>query len=767
MGRVTYRANNNSATSGQTAAQVQTAIDARITASEVANLRDAFLEPNEVIAGPVGAQDVFRTLDNGLWTVKAANLAAGVTATADLNDDAAMDAAGFERFTAGGDSKVQSITVTPTSAREDVTTAAALQASAEVLQIKNTSAAFVAEITVDGQTLAIYGHDLINTFQKVNGVWTRGEDKHFYLTPPNPTALQANAIIALYGATENQAVQTVQIGSGANGFVYSLNTELGAYEQQQGTSGGAGEANVQSNYFEENNALDSYIVEAPLRDYEVWVITGQSNAVGVFGGSENPASDKVAVYDPVTGALGSSDYTAAPFSRGAPDGNAGNNNIGLSFVHERNIRTGKRQILIYHAIGGRPIEDWLFTANGGIDDGATVGHYTPLKAKVEAALGLASITNTQVDGVIWIQGEQNNNNGDSEAAYTTKLVSLHNQFVAETWFSAFTPFIVVEPSNTGGATSTAQKANNVHPSFIAVPNTDAALGDTIHYDADSLVMLGKRVTQAIDGRVQPKAQITLRTLDADIIFYVRQDGNDGNDGLANFATRAFLTINKALEEAAKLILAGNRVLVRIGDGTWAENLVIPILVGQKTISDFVIESISGNAAACILAGDGVGTAIEIPVDSKCNIRNLTVDKTANGTGIDVAGGSTQLSNVRLGDASVASLLVRRNGRCELTGTLTMIAGTTLSGIRIDTNGVFESVARTLDLDGNRTGNLIEVRAGFCLFQNTTFSNTSGTNTGRSYLVSGGILETFGDLADIDALATIAGTATGATGGFAS
>ncbi|MFN3746712.1 MAG: hypothetical protein ACK4TL_18575 [Hyphomicrobiaceae bacterium] len=65
------------------------------------------------------------------------------------------------------------------------------------------------------------------------------------------------------------------------------------------------------------------------------------------------------------------------------------------------------------------------------------------------------------------------------------------------------------------------------------------------------------------------AQIARDRLTGSRSYYVRTDGNDNNDGLANSAGRAFATIQKALDVVGALDLGVFTVAIWINDGTYA------------------------------------------------------------------------------------------------------------------------------------------------------------------------------------------------------
>jgi hypothetical protein len=170
----------------------------------------------------------------------------------------------------------------------------------------------------------------------------------------------------------------------------------------------------------------------------VVAINGQSNAEGANAGGPNPADPRVRVWDGATGAWGSSDYTQAPFSHAAPDGNGRNNNIGLALAHRLAAEYGAQVFVVYDALGGRPISDWVGSGTSSV-------RYAAMKAKVQAALAspeLVAAGKTQVDVFVWAQGEEDALTDDL-ATYRGKFATLDAQFRAETWIGPSTPFLVM------------------------------------------------------------------------------------------------------------------------------------------------------------------------------------------------------------------------------------------------------------------------------------------------------------------------------------
>ena len=97
-------------------------------------------------------------------------------------------------------------------------------------------------------------------------------------------------------------------------------------------------------------------------------------------------------------------------------------------------------------------------------------------------------------------------------------------------------------------------------------------------------------------------------------YYVRSDGSDGNDGLANTSGGAFLTIARAMAVVAGIDLGGYVATVQVGAGTWTVAVSLPVIVGgtavlQGDTSTPSNVTISLSSGACVTANGVNGWTI--------------------------------------------------------------------------------------------------------------------------------------------------------------
>lgn len=190
---------------------------------------------------------------------------------------------------------------------------------------------------------------------------------------------------------------------------------------------------------------------------------------------------------------------------------------------------------------------------------------------------------------------------------------------------------VLESSNSGAAISLSGNAKV----FVT-----AAAGDIVQLDDLTAANItdasaaGKALLTAADEAAQRVALSVREQLTADRTYYVRTDGSDSNNGLSDTPGGAFLTIQKAMQVAASVDLAGFTLKVKVGPGTYAENVVLPIVVGglatlEGDISDWdavVISPASGDAVLIQGAGN-FWTVLGIKVESATG-SGITINKLA-------------------------------------------------------------------------------------------------------------------------------------------
>jgi hypothetical protein len=108
-------------------------------------------------------------------------------------------------------------------------------------------------------------------------------------------------------------------------------------------------------------------------------------------------------------------------------------------------------------------------------------------------------------------------------------------------------------------------------------------------------------------------------LTANRIYYVRSDGSDGNNGLANTSGGAFLTIQKAIDTAAALDISVYNVTINVADATYTGAVMVAgpwvgsgtvTLQGNTTTPGNVVitTAVAGAAALSVQSGGRLSVA---------------------------------------------------------------------------------------------------------------------------------------------------------------
>lgn len=178
-------------------------------------------------------------------------------------------------------------------------------------------------------------------------------------------------------------------------------------------------------------------------------------------------------------------------------------------------------------------------------------------------------------------------------------------------------------------------------------DTNAAASKATPVDADELALVDSAASNVLKKLTWANLKATLKTyfdtlyrtittsrelLTAARTYYVRTDGSDSNDGLANTSGGAFLTIQKAVDVAAGLDLGTYYVTIQVGAGTRTASVSLKTMVGSGTLIIVGDESTPSNviqsttSASCFTAAEGV--------IGKFSIRGFKLQTTTSGRCID-------------------------------------------------------------------------------------------------------------------------------------
>lgn len=159
-------------------------------------------------------------------------------------------------------------------------------------------------------------------------------------------------------------------------------------------------------------------------------------------------------------------------------------------------------------------------------------------------------------------------------------------------------------------------------------------------------------------------------LSANRTYYVRTDGADSNNGLANTSGGAFLTIQKALVTAAALDCGTYNVTLKVADGAYNAAVQLRDMLGSGS---FVLEgntTTPANVTITLASGNCISASPATP----WTVRGFKVSTSA-GSGLvsSIPGSKLYYRDIDFGACSLAHLFAIGNGYLHALG------GTTIAG----------------------------------------------------------------------------------------
>lgn len=226
------------------------------------------------------------------------------------------------------------------------------------------------------------------------------------------------------------------------------------------------------------------------------------------------------------------------------------------------------------------------------------------------------------------------------------------------------------------------------------------------------------------------------TLTSARTYYVRTDGSDSNDGLANTAGQAFLTIQKAIDTIYNLDLRTFGVTVQVADGTYtgANNMQNPVLgsggilfQGNTTTPANVV--INPPGGSCFSASRQSFTVNGFEL--RGNVGVLA----------DIGGLITVGTAMRFG-ACTAYQIYATGGKINA-GNYSIV-GNAINHIQVENNGTFTCTSSTITLSGTPAFSGAFCSAGAGGIASVFLNTYSGSATGSRYsTVNGGFINTNG------------------------
>lgn len=253
-------------------------------------------------------------------------------------------------------------------------------------------------------------------------------------------------------------------------------------------------------------------------------------------------------------------------------------------------------------------------------------------------------------------------------------------------------------------------------------------GDILYATAaDTLARLAKgtafQVLRQNSALTAPEWSTAREVLTATRTYYVRTDGSDSNNGLANTSGGAFLTVQKAIDTVAALDLSIYNVTISVGAGTFAGAVVLKRLVGAGAVT------ISGAGATTIFSAGVSGTNAGL-----WGVSSVTVSN-GGGSGITSSGSTlVTFSGVTFGAVTGHHIYALNNGVVQATGNYSISGNAGFAHYFLVNGGVFNAFGITVTLTASITVNTFcyAITTGLADAASMTFTLGAFTVTGTRY-----------------------------------
>lgn len=231
-------------------------------------------------------------------------------------------------------------------------------------------------------------------------------------------------------------------------------------------------------------------------------------------------------------------------------------------------------------------------------------------------------------------------------------------------------------------------------------------------------------------------------LTANRTYYVRTDGSDSNNGLANTSGGAFLTIQKALSVVSSLDMSTFNVTVQVADGTYTGvNSVTAAFLGSGTVT---IQGNTGTPANVIISTTSAN-CFSAAGGGRIIISGMELRTTTAGNGVFVNGGGSVITigtSVRFGAIAEAQMRADASGKIATSANYSIVGGAG-QHILVANGGLVEMGGITVTLTGTPAFSAFAFGTAMGLI--SMYAVTwSGSATGARYSASGNsVINTFG------------------------
>ncbi len=234
----------------------------------------------------------------------------------------------------------------------------------------------------------------------------------------------------------------------------------------------------------------------------------------------------------------------------------------------------------------------------------------------------------------------------------------------------------------------------------------------------------KDVTNDVPAGSRREVLIANRT------YYVRTDGSDSNNGLANTSGGAFLTIQKAVDTAATLDVGGYTVTIQVGDGTYTGVVSLKNVAGFSAAGTLIIQGNNSTPANVLISTSATAFTADA-LNVIWDIKDLKITTSA-ADGIWAArGGKIRFGNLDFGAISGSGILASDGGTVVAVGNYS-ITGNATRHIQSTTLGIVRTQSITITLTGTPAFSVATVTSSYGANATVQGATYSGSATGVRY-----------------------------------
>lgn len=220
-----------------------------------------------------------------------------------------------------------------------------------------------------------------------------------------------------------------------------------------------------------------------------------------------------------------------------------------------------------------------------------------------------------------------------------------------------------------------------------------------------------------------------RVLTSSGTYYVRTDGSDSNNGLANTSGGAFLTLQKAVDVVAALDLSTYDVTINVADGTYTAGATVSgPWVGSGTVT------IIGNTStpANVIVSTTSASCFTVTNAGRLTLRGMELRTTTSGSCLFAQNGGriSVGSNMRLGTCAAYHMFSKNLSTIAISANYEIVGGATVH-YQLETGGLITCNGITVTVTGTPAFTAFASAARAAILE--AFSSTySGAATGTRY-----------------------------------